>query len=168
MSKLMDVIRLIQKRLNPELEISAIIPSIADLRTNLTAEVVQEIRSYFGPKVTRTLIRTNVRLAEAPSYGKSILSYDRSSRGAKDFLRLAREFLGQLSETEDDIDPGRPVRFEDLPPAIAEPDPPEKPEEPAPPLPPPSTLPPPLPAPPVPPSIPAPGPPPSSPDEPGP
>jgi chromosome partitioning protein len=118
MSKLIDVIRRIQKRLNPEIEISAIIPSIADLRTNLTAEVVQEIRSYFGPKVTRTLIRSNVRLAEAPSYGKSILQYDHSSRGARDFLRLARELLGRLSEDEPDIDPGRPVRFDDLPPAI--------------------------------------------------
>lgn len=118
MSKLMDVIKLIQRRLNPELEITAIIPSLADLRTNLTAEVVQEIRSYFGPKVTRTLIRMNVRLAEAPSYGKTILQYDHSCRGARDFLRLAKEMLGQLPESEEDIDPGRPVRFEDLPPAI--------------------------------------------------
>ena len=82
------------------------------------AERIDEIRSYFGPKVTRTLIRMNVRLAEAPSYGKTILQYDHSCRGARDFLRLAKEMLGQLPESEEDIDPGRPVRFEDLPPAI--------------------------------------------------
>lgn len=118
MSKLMDVIKLIQRRLNPGLRITAIIPSLADLRTNLTAEVVQEIRRYFGDQVTRTLIRSNVRLAEAPSHGQSILRYDRHCRGARDFLRLARELLGQLPEDEPDIDPGRPIRFEDLPPAV--------------------------------------------------
>ncbi len=93
MSKLLEVIRLVRKRLNPRLVIGAIIPSMADFRTNLTREVLEEIRQYFGEKVTRTVIRTNVRLAEAPSHGKTIFQYERYSRGARDFLDLAREIL---------------------------------------------------------------------------
>jgi chromosome partitioning protein len=96
MSKLLEVIELVKRRLRPELTITAIIPAIADMRTRLTAEVIQEIRGFFGEKVTRTLIRTNVRLAEAPSHGKTILMYDPSARGAADYRRLARELTGRL------------------------------------------------------------------------
>jgi chromosome partitioning protein len=102
MSKLMDVIGLVKKRLNPDLTVSAIIPSIVDFRTNLTREVMHEIRSYFGEKMTRTAIRTNIRLAEAPSHGLSIFAYDRAARGAEDFLNLAREILGEEVPQGDD------------------------------------------------------------------
>ncbi len=127
MSKLLEVVELVKKRLNPMLRLSAIIPSIADLRTKLTAEVLSEIRSYFKDKVCRTMIRVNVRLAEAPSHGKSILEYDKSSNGAKDYRRLARELLGAL--TEDDLEDiewfelrlcGEPIEFDDLPAAVPE------------------------------------------------
>ena len=106
MSKLLEVIHLVRTRLNPALTITAIIPSIADLRTRLTGEVVQEIKRYFSDKVTRTIIRTNVRLAEAPSFGKTIFQYDRSAHGAKDFLRLAKELLGELPADVPDLNPG--------------------------------------------------------------
>jgi chromosome partitioning protein len=130
MSKLLEVIKLVQTRLNPGLRITAIIPSIADLRTNLTGEVIQEIKRYFGDRVTRTLIRTNVRLAEAPSFGKTIFEYDRSARGSKDFLRLARELLGELPPETGDLDPGREETPE---PAVEEPKPEPPPVEPVPP-----------------------------------
>lgn len=107
MSKLLEVVTLVRNRLNPELTITAIIPSIADLRTRLTGEVVAEIRRYFGSKVTRTIIRTNIRLAEAPSFGQSIFQYDRSARGAADFRRLAREIVGELPADEPDLEIGR-------------------------------------------------------------
>jgi len=106
MSKLLEVVNLVRARLNPRLVITAIIPSIADLRTNLTGEVIQEIKRYFGAQVTRTLIRTNIKLAEAPSFGKTIFEYDRSARGAKDFLRLAKELLGELPEDIPSLNPG--------------------------------------------------------------
>lgn len=105
MSKLIEVIELVKRRLRPSLELKAIIPSMADLRTNLTAEVIGEIRRYFGKKVTRTMIRVNVTLAEAPSHGKTILQYAGNSRGAEDYRRLAREILGELSpEDEEELD----------------------------------------------------------------
>ncbi len=125
MSKLIEVVELVKRRLNPMLRLSAIIPSIADLRTKLTAEVLSEIKSYFKEKVTRTMIRVNVRLAEAPSHGKSILEYDNSSNGARDYRRLARELLGAL--TPEDLEDlsmfeaklcGEPLEFDDLPPAV--------------------------------------------------
>jgi chromosome partitioning protein len=130
MSKLLEVVELVKRRLNPALRLSAIIPSIADLRTKLTAEVMGEIKTYFSEKVTRTMVRVNVRLAEAPSHGKSILQYDNSSNGAKDYRRLARELLGLL--TPEDLEDllwfeaklcGEPVEFDDLPPAVAPADP---------------------------------------------
>jgi chromosome partitioning protein len=130
MSKLLEVVELVKRRLNPALRLSAIIPSIADLRTRLTAEVMGEIKTYFSEKVTRTMVRVNVRLAEAPSHGKSILQYDKSSNGAKDYRRLARELLGLL--TPEDLEDllwfeaklcGEPVEFDDLPPAVAPTDP---------------------------------------------
>jgi chromosome partitioning protein len=127
MSKLMEVIELIRRRLNPAIFLSAIIPSIADLRTNLTSEVIGEIREFFADKMTRTLIRVNVRLAEAPSHGKSILAYDSGSNGARDYRRLARELLNEL--TPEDIEEleifeaklsREPVDFDDLPPAMGD------------------------------------------------
>ena len=137
MSKLLEVVKLVQARLNPRLQITAIIPSIADLRTNLTGEVIQEIKRYFGPMVTRTIIRTNIRLAEAPSFGQSIFDYAPKARGAQDFLRLAKELLGDLTSDIEDLNPG----FVAEPPA-PEPDP-EPEVEPAPPPPPPAVTPPP-------------------------
>lgn len=93
MAKLLDVVRLIRQRLNPELEVTGVIPTMYDTRTNLSKEVVEEIRAYFGDKVFRQVIRKNVRLAEAPSHGKTIFDYDAGSMGASDFGALAEEIL---------------------------------------------------------------------------
>jgi chromosome partitioning protein len=94
MAKLTEVVQLVRKRLNPRLEVSGIIPCLYDARTRLSSEVVEEIRSYFGAKVFATAIRRNVKLAEAPSHGKTIFEYAPNSSGAADFHALAGEILG--------------------------------------------------------------------------
>jgi chromosome partitioning protein len=102
-SLLLKTIDLVQKRVNPRLKISAVLPCMYDGRTTLSREVVEEIRRHFGDKVTRAKIRSNVRLAEAPSFGKPAIEYAPDSNGAQDYLSLARELLGL---TEDGKEPG--------------------------------------------------------------
>lgn len=98
MTRLLEVVDLIRSRLNSSLEVTTIIPTLFDMRTNLSHEVLGEIRRYFGKKVTRTVIRTNVRLAEAPSHGKTILDYAPDSHGAEDFRALGREVVKRRPE----------------------------------------------------------------------
>ena len=92
-SQLMSTIELVRKNMNPNIRIEGVILSMFDGRTNLSQQVVQEVKKYFGKKVYSTVIPRNVRLAEAPSYGMSILNYDPSSTGAKAYIRFAKEFL---------------------------------------------------------------------------
>jgi len=91
LSKLMDVIQVVQKRLNKNLEVEGILCTLYDNRKNLNREVVGHIRDYFGSKVFNTVIRDNVALAEAPSHHKTIFEYDSESNGAKDYQMLAKE-----------------------------------------------------------------------------
>lgn len=91
LSKLMDVIRVVKERLNPEIVISGIICTLFDSRKNLNREVVDHIKDYFGEKVFDTIIRDNVALAEAPSHHKTIFEYDSESYGAQDYLALSKE-----------------------------------------------------------------------------
>lgn len=93
MAKLLEVIQLVQRRLNPGLEILCILPCMVDQRTNLSAEVLDEIRSHFGGQLARTRIRPNVKLAEAPSFGRTIFEHAPDSNGAKDYRAFAEEFL---------------------------------------------------------------------------
>jgi len=95
MSKLVEIVQLLKRRLNPELEISGIIPCLYDSRLRLAREVLAEIRRYFPGPVFRRSIRTNVKLAEAPSHGVSIFEYAPESAGASDYLELADEVLAQ-------------------------------------------------------------------------
>ena len=92
-SQLVRTIDLVKKSLNPELEIQGVILSMFDGRTNLSAQVVQEVKKYFGDKVYTTVIPRNVRLAEAPSYGLPITAYDPKSKGAEAYMDFAEEFL---------------------------------------------------------------------------
>ncbi len=92
-SQLVSTIELVRKNLNPHLEIEGVILSMFDGRTNLSAQVVQEVKRYFGNKVYSTLIPRNIRLAEAPSYGMPIMEYDPKSRGAHAYSDFAEEFL---------------------------------------------------------------------------
>jgi chromosome partitioning protein len=92
-SQLLNTIRLVQQNFNPELQIDGVLLTMFDNRLNLSKQVVQEAREYFGAKVFRTVIPRNVRLAEAPSFGKPILLYDVQSIGAKSYLAVAQELM---------------------------------------------------------------------------
>jgi len=94
MSKLLQTVKVVKERLNRRLEITGIVPCMWDGRRNLSREVVEKIREYFGSKVFATIIRENVSLAESPSHGKTIFEYAPRSRGAEDYAHLAREVIG--------------------------------------------------------------------------
>ncbi len=93
LSQLLDTVRLIKNSLNPDLRVSGILLAMYDKRTNLSHQVAQEAEAYFKEKVYKTIVPRNVRLGEAPSFGKPILLYDAASAGAKSYLDLAREIL---------------------------------------------------------------------------
>jgi chromosome partitioning protein len=92
-SQLVSTIELVKKSLNPALEVQGVILSMFDGRTNLSAQVVQEVKRYFGGKVYSTVIPRNVRLAEAPSYGLPITLYDPKSKGAEAYMEFSEEFI---------------------------------------------------------------------------
>lgn len=94
-SQLMSTIDLVKKNLNPELEIEGVILSMFDGRTNLSIQVVEEVKRYFKDRVYTTIIPRNVRLAEAPSHGLPITEYDPKSKGAEAYMDFAKEFLEQ-------------------------------------------------------------------------
>jgi len=96
MAKLMEVIQLVQKRLNPALAVALVLPCMLDSRTNLTTEVLREIEQYFGPQLAKTRIRNNVKLAEAPSFGRTIFEHAPDSNGARDYDAVAQELLEKL------------------------------------------------------------------------
>ncbi|MHC4921546.1 MAG: ParA family protein [Planctomycetota bacterium] len=93
MAKLMEVMHLVQRRLNPALKPSFILPCMVDHRTRLTSEVLAEIRRHFGEILATSCIRSNVKLAEAPSFGHTIFEHAPDSNGARDYLSFAEEFL---------------------------------------------------------------------------
>ena len=93
LSQLMNTVRLIRQHLNPTLNVEGVVLTMKDNRSNLIAEVSGEIVKFFGKKVFETYIPRNIRLAEAPSHGEPIVTYDFSSKGADAYLRLAEELL---------------------------------------------------------------------------
>ncbi len=97
LGKLLNTIKIIQKRLNPELEIEGFLLTMYDSRNNLSNQVLDEVRRHFQNLVFNTLIARNVRLSEAPSHGQAAISYDATSKGAQNYLNLARELLDRNS-----------------------------------------------------------------------
>ncbi|MEG0919263.1 MAG: ParA family protein [Anaerovoracaceae bacterium] len=97
-SQLMSTIDIVRKNLNKDIEIQGVILSMFDGRTNLSIQVVEEVKKYFGEKVYTTVIPRNVRLAEAPSYGLPIALYDPRSTGAEAYRDFAEEFLSLEEE----------------------------------------------------------------------
>lgn len=93
LSQLMNTINLVQKHLNKDLEVEGVLLTMFDARTNLSIQVVDEVKKYFKNKVYSTIIPRNVRLSEAPSHGKPIVIYDPKSRGAEVYMDLAEEVL---------------------------------------------------------------------------
>ncbi len=98
LTALSDTIESIKESLNPELQIEGILRTMFDPRNRLAIEVSRQLLSHFNDKVYRTLIPRNVRLAEAPSHGMPVISYDRASKGARAYLALAGEMLRKEEE----------------------------------------------------------------------
>jgi len=94
LTQLNNTIKLVKDNINPGLFIEGVLLTMADFRTNLTKEVIQEARNHFKDKVYNTVIPRNIRLTEAPSFGKPIFIYDRGSLGAKKYEELCQEILG--------------------------------------------------------------------------
>ena len=93
-SQLMNTVKKVKQVLNPDLEIEGILMTMFDSRTNLSIQVVEEVKKFFPNKVYKTLVPRNVRLSEAPSFGKPVIYYDITSKGSESYLDLADEILG--------------------------------------------------------------------------
>lgn len=92
-TQLLNAIMLTKKKLNPDLKLEGVLLTMFDSKTNLSIEVIEEIRSYFKEKVYTTIIPRLIRLAEAPSHGKPIVAYDPKSKGSQAYLNLAKEVI---------------------------------------------------------------------------
>lgn len=93
-SMLMNTIQLVQRNLNPALKLEGVVMTMFDSRTNLSQDVVAEVKKYFNTKMYQTIIPRNVRLSEAPSHGQPVIDYDNKSRGAQVYTELAKEVIG--------------------------------------------------------------------------
>lgn len=124
MAQLMEVVQVVQRRLNPEVEVLGVLPCLVDSRTRLAGEVIGELETHFDTLLLRSRIRKNVKLAEAPSFGQSIHRYAPESYGAADYRFLGKEILSRLEgevapvEFEDEAPEGAPTSVE-TPPADA-------------------------------------------------
>ena len=98
-TELLDTLMRIRHSLNPKLTVEGILPTMYDERTSLSRQVVADLRDFFGDRIFSTVIPRNVRLAEAPSYGKPILLYDPDSRGCHSYLELAKEVIAHDSQS---------------------------------------------------------------------
>ena len=93
LGQLLNTINLVKKHLNKNIEVEGALLTMYDIRTNLSNQVVKEVKKYFGDKVYKTVIPRNVRLSEAPSFGLPITIYDPRSKGAKSYIKFAKEFV---------------------------------------------------------------------------
>ncbi|MBA2378090.1 MAG: AAA family ATPase, partial [Blastocatellia bacterium] len=92
-AELFETLARLKRELNPNLKVEGLLLTMYDERTNLSSAVAKDLRDFYGPKVLKSVIPRNVRLAEAPSYGEPILLYDPKSRGAASYLSLAKEIM---------------------------------------------------------------------------
>ena len=93
LGQLLNTIKIVRQHLNPKLEIEGVLLTMFDSRLRLANQVAEEVRSYFGDKVFNTIVQRNVRISEAPSFGKPVLLYDATSMGSRNYIALAREIL---------------------------------------------------------------------------
>ena len=98
-AKMMDTIDLVKNRLNPKLEIMGILATRYDKRKRLNREIIANTKAFFKDKLYKTMIRENISLAEAPSYGMTIFEYSSRSHGSEDYMALAKEFLRKEGES---------------------------------------------------------------------
>ena len=102
LGKLLNTIKIIQSRLNPDLEIEGFLLTMYDSRLRLSNQVVSEVKKHFQDMVFETIIQRNTKLGEAPSFGKPAILYDAESKGAVNYLNLARELIVNNTETEEE------------------------------------------------------------------
>ncbi|MFA4923436.1 MAG: AAA family ATPase [Ignavibacteriaceae bacterium] len=105
LGQLLNTINIVKQNFNPKLSIEGVLLTMYDIRLRLSQQVAEEVQKFFGEKVFKTIIHRNVRLSEAPSYGKPILLYDAISTGAKNYIALASELLernGQMKKVASD------------------------------------------------------------------
>lgn len=98
LGQLLKTHELVKQRLKPTLEISGVLMTMADSRTNLTNQVIEEVRKHFGPLVFDTVIPRSVKISEAPSFGKPVVTYDPHSKGAECYRKAAEEFLARFEQ----------------------------------------------------------------------
>lgn len=119
LTQLLNTIHLIQRGLNPLLEIEGVLLTMYDARLNLSKQVADDARAYFGTKVFQTVVPRNIRLAEAPSFGKPIILYDVNSVGAQAYMSVARELIQRrhatTSRDREVVDFSRPALTADTP-----------------------------------------------------
>jgi chromosome partitioning protein len=109
LTKLLNTIELVKNNLNSRIDITGVILTMADFRTKLTEEVIDDVSSYFGKKVFKTIIPRNIKLSEAPGYGKPIMLYDEKSTGARKYKELTEEILKREQKiSEEEKDEARP------------------------------------------------------------
>jgi len=104
---LLNTIEMVKSELNPRLEIEGVLMTMFDSRLRLSNQIIDEVKKHFGEKVFKTFITRNVRLSEAPSFGKPVLLYEAVSSGARNYMQLAREFLDRQHAT--------PLRVQTIP-----------------------------------------------------
>ena len=104
LGQLLNTIKIVRQHLNPDLQIEGVLLTMFDTRLRLSNQVAREVRRYFGDKVFETIVQRNVRVSEAPSFGKPVLLYDASSTGARNYMALAREIL-RGSEEDSEASP---------------------------------------------------------------
>ncbi len=93
LGQLLNTIKIVRQHLNPQLEIEGVLLTMFDTRVRLAHQVASEVKRYFGDKVFKTIVQRNIRIAEAPSFGKPVLLYDATSTGSRNYIRLAQEIL---------------------------------------------------------------------------
>jgi chromosome partitioning protein len=116
-SELLDTIERLRQSLNPTLAIEGVVLTMYDERTNLAQQVTEELKRFFGDKLLDTIIPRNIRLAEAPSYGKPALLYDVRSRGAESYIRLAKEIMDRQHRPATTAQEPAAAQAESAPPA---------------------------------------------------
>ncbi|MBM2845147.1 MAG: Chromosome partitioning protein ParA [Bacteroidetes bacterium] len=98
LGQLLNTINMVKKQMNEQLEIEGVLLTMFDSRLRLSNQIVDEVRKYFGEKVYKTIVTRNVRLSEAPSFGKPIILYDAMSSGTRNYMELAQEFLSKNNQ----------------------------------------------------------------------
>lgn len=101
LGQLLNTFQLVKKNLSADLELGGVILTMADVRTNLTQQVIEEVRNYFKEKVFQSVIPRSVKLSEAPSFGKPAVLYDPHGRGSQAYIDLGKEFLARFGSNED-------------------------------------------------------------------